>query len=225
MTPEELLRRSRALLLDFDGPICSVFAGIPAHVVADQLRAVLSDYGHTDLPPEVATAEDPFDVFRYAATLGDAEARCVEAAFTAHEVEAIRTAEPTRGAIELMTAWHNSGRPLAIVSNNSVAAIETYLQLYDLSSIVNFVSARTGHDWTQLKPQPDLLFEAAERLHVSPENCAFIGDSTSDAEAAQSALVPFIGYANRPHKRVNFMAANAATTTDQMSDLRVCEQP
>ncbi len=146
MTAEEILVHARALMLDFDGPICSVFAGIPASTVANQLRDVLADGGHTDLPEAVATSADPFDVFRYAATLGEEEARYVEAAFAAHDVEAISSAAPTDGAHELIEAWHESGRPLAVVSNNGVPAISTYLDFYSLRSSINYISARTGPD-------------------------------------------------------------------------------
>jgi hypothetical protein len=63
MKATDVLAHADALFLDFDGPVCSVFAGIPASMVADQLRSVLADGGHTDLPEPVATSTDPFDIF------------------------------------------------------------------------------------------------------------------------------------------------------------------
>lgn len=221
MNAEETLAHVRALLLDFDGPVCSVFAGIPAAVVASQLRGILADGGHTNLPEPVATSEDPFDVFRYAVTLGDDEARYVEAAFTAHEVEAITTAAPTPGAHDLIQAWHQSGRPLAIVSNNSTAAINTYLDLYNLRQSVDLISARTSADASQLKPRPHLLHQAATVVDILPAECAFIGDSLSDIEAAYAAGVQFIGYANKPGKRAKFIAAGADTITEVLTGLEV----
>ncbi|TVT36399.1 HAD-IA family hydrolase [Amycolatopsis rhizosphaerae] len=218
-TAAELLAQAQALLIDFDGPICSIFAGIPAHVVADQLRTVLADGGHTNLPAEVATTKDPFDVFRYAATLGENEARYVEAAFTAHEVEAIPTATPTPGAHELIQSWHESRRPLAIVSNNSTSAIGIYLELYNLRSFVDVVLARTGADTSQLKPSPHLLHHAVVALAVSPAGCAFIGDSLTDIEAAHAAGVPSIGYANKPGKQARLAAGGADALTEALTGL------
>lgn len=75
MSAEQLLADSWALLLDFDGPVCSVSAGVPARELATQLRNLLMREGHLKLPDHVAIAVDPFEVFRYAATLGDKEAR------------------------------------------------------------------------------------------------------------------------------------------------------
>ncbi|MGH3832259.1 MAG: HAD family hydrolase, partial [Pseudonocardiaceae bacterium] len=126
-TLRHILARTTALLLDFDGPVCSVFAGLPAHTVVTQLCTVLTDGGYGDPPIEIEKSDDPFKVLTYAASLGEDEARYVNAAFTAHEVEAITTAEPTPGAHDLLRAWSATGRPLAIVSNNSTIAIHAYL--------------------------------------------------------------------------------------------------
>ena len=49
-----LLQRTRAILFDFDGPICSVFAGQPAPTVARELREQLAEWG-----ADVPTHDDP----------------------------------------------------------------------------------------------------------------------------------------------------------------------
>lgn len=219
MNPGDVLVRARALLLDFDGPICSVFAGVPASVVADQLRGILAEGGHTDLPEAVASSNDPFDVFRYAATLGEDEARYVEVAFTAHEVEAIATAAPTDGAHGLIQSWHETGRPVAIVSNNSATAIGAYLDLYNLRECVDVVSARTDPDPALLKPGPFLLHQALTALGITAGECAFIGDSLTDLHAADVAGIPFIGYANKPGKHARLIAAGAHAITDALTGL------
>lgn len=218
MTPKDVLAHASALLLDFDGPVCSVFAGVPAATVADQLRDILADGGHVNLPENIATSADPFDIFRYAASLGEEEARHVEAAFTAHEVEAICTSNPTDGAHDLIEAWHTSGRPLAIVSNNSAAAITAYLDLYDLHASVDCISARTSPDASLLKPNPYLLNQAAVTLATSPDECAFIGDSVSDIEAARAAGVRSIGYANKPGKTIQMINARADTILTHLKE-------
>jgi HAD superfamily hydrolase (TIGR01549 family) len=198
-----LLSTTEALLLDFDGPICSVFAGFPAPVVADQLRDVLTQGGHT-IPDDVRASTDPFDVLFHAAKLGADEARFLEAAFRAHEVEAVQSAEPTPEAHELMRTWKASGRQLAIVSNNSVAAVETYLDLHDLRAVADLVSARANADLSQLKPSPYLVSKATQALDIAPAACTFVGDSVTDIEAAEAANVRSIAYANKPGKAEAF---------------------
>ena len=205
-TLRRILTNTDALLLDFDGPICSVFSGIPAALVANQLRAVLAEGGYTDLPEDVRTAEDPFDVLFYAAKLGQDEARFVEAAFRAHEVEAVQSAQPTPSSTEFMRAWKATGRPLAVVSNNSVAAVETYLDIHDLRADVTHVSARASADVSLLKPSPFLVVDTVSVLTTTASRCALIGDSVTDIQASRAAQVTAIGYANKPGKTEHFEA-------------------
>ena len=211
-----ILTNTDALLLDFDGPICSVFAGVAAHLVADQLRGVLAEGGYHDLPDDVRAADDPFDVLFYAAKLGQNEARYVEAAFRAHEVEAVQSAQSTPSSTDLIRAWHETGKPLAIVSNNSAAAVETYLDIHELRAIVTLVSARTSADVSLLKPSPFLVAEAAEVLTLSPSRCTLIGDSVTDIQASRAAHVSAVGYANKPGKAERFAAAGVDLVVSRM---------
>jgi phosphoglycolate phosphatase-like HAD superfamily hydrolase len=81
--------------------------------------------------------------------------------------------------------WNASGRQLAIVSNNSVAAVETYLDINDLRAVVNLVSARSNADLSQLKPSLYLVSNTVRVLGVTPTACTFVGDSLTDIEAAR----------------------------------------
>ena len=209
-----ILGTTEALLLDFDGPVCSVFAGFPAPVVADQLRDILPGSGQ-NIPDDVRDSADPFDVLFYAVKLGPSEGRYVEAAFRAHEVEAVQSAEPTPGAHELIRTWKAANRSLAIVSNNSESAIETYLDFHGLRGGVDLISARRNADLHLLKPNKHLVTSAAQALGASPADCTFVGDSLTDAEAANAARVRFIAYVNKPGKMEGFMSGDldAITTT------------
>jgi phosphoglycolate phosphatase len=188
---------TETLLLDFDGPVCSVFAGLPAGHVAARLRGVLADCGHSGLPSHIERSDDPFDVFRYAATVGDREARHVEAALSACEVEAVASAEPTAGAHELIGTW---GRWLSIVSNNSPVAIVEYLRKHDLTWDVDDIVGRTSHDPSRLKPSRIPVDQALYSAFTRGSACTLVGDSDSDIIAAQAAGCVTIGYANRPEK-------------------------
>jgi hypothetical protein len=86
--------RSRHILLDFDGPVCSIFAGTSAPLIAAQLRRKLQAAGIT-LPPEAeAEAEnDPLKVFRTAAQLSDSVAELAQAELARLETLAVTTSE------------------------------------------------------------------------------------------------------------------------------------
>jgi phosphoglycolate phosphatase len=173
---------------------------MPASVVANQLRDVLHDGGYIELPADVASADDPFDILFYAAKLGQDEAHHVEAAFRAHEVEAVQSARPTPWSTDLVRAWQATGRPVAVVSNNSAAAVETYLDIHDLRAGVDLVSARTSADVALLKPSRFLVIEAVEGLAAAPARCMLVGDSVTDIQASRAAQVTPIGYADKPGK-------------------------
>ncbi|NGY61628.1 HAD family hydrolase [Lentzea sp. NEAU-D13] len=212
-----LLSDTEVLFLDFDGPVCSVFAGFPAPVVAGQLREVLHESGLSSLPAEVQGASDPFDVLRYAATCGPDQLRYVEAALRAHEVEAVMSAAPTPYSRELILEWTNSGRDLAIVSNNSKAAVETYLDLQGIRSYVRVAVGRTEADPSLLKPHPHLVEVACELTNVTPDRCTLVGDSVADIEASRAVGVPAIAFANKPGKANQLREARPAAIVDSIA--------
>jgi HAD superfamily hydrolase (TIGR01549 family) len=215
-TLHRVLEQAEALFLDFDGPVCDLFAGLPASTVVDQLCVVLADGGYGDPPPNIEKSLDPFDVLKYAATLGEAEAQFVNAAFTAHEVEAIATAEPTRDAHNFIRAWSRTSRPMAIISNNSTIAIDAYFELHGLQDYVTYISGRESPDPALLKPNSHLLDKALAVLGTLPASTAFVGDSVTDIEAASSVGTASIGYANKPGKliRLAFAGASAVVSSN-----------
>jgi phosphoglycolate phosphatase len=214
-----ILANSKALLLDFDGPVCGLFADGEDHQVAEHLRDVLAERGHADLPDDVAESADPFEVFRHAATLGADAAADVEAALTARETQAVPNATPTPGAHELMAAWQDSGRPLAIVSNNSVSAINAYLDLHELRPFVTRVAGRSTADPSELKPSPHLVKQAARSIVISPSNCTLVGDSTADMIAAIRAASATIAYAAEPDSVAELTSVHPDAVVTDMKTL------
>jgi hypothetical protein len=98
--PSAIIARTRYLLLDFDGPICSIYAGLPAPKVADQLKTLFPG----DLPDEIASTPDPIEVFCYSATISDEMAARVETEMADLEVAAAATAEPTPDIHEVIAS-------------------------------------------------------------------------------------------------------------------------
>lgn len=214
-----ILSSTEALLLDFDGPICSVFAGISAHHVADQLRKVLSKDSRNSLPPDIKTTEDPFDVLRYAATVGDTEAQRVEVALRAYEVEAVASASPTAGGLDVIAACHDEGRMVAVVSNNSAECVRTYLRIKEAEAFVHAICARTTHDTSMLKPASTLVTAALTALDVPPEAAMLLGDSETDIQAALHTQVRPVGYANKPGKEQKLRDAGAHAIIARMTQI------
>ncbi|WP_433211004.1 HAD family hydrolase [Dactylosporangium sp. CS-047395] len=214
-----LLARSRAILLDFDGPVCSIFGGYPALQVAAELLNLLEARG-VDLADDIQSETDPMEVLRWSATLGKPELlREVEDGLCRAELLAAKSAIPERYGREVIVAARESGRPVAIVSNNSAGAIEAYLAAHRLAGHIAYVAGRAYARPERMKPNPEPLWRAATALEVEPAACVLIGDSLFDIEGAHAAGVPVIAYANKPPKVQRFTDAGADIVLTSMGDI------
>ncbi|GGM51023.1 HAD family hydrolase [Dactylosporangium sucinum] len=211
----DLVAAARVLMLDFDGPVCALFAGYPAPVMAEELCALAADRGAT------VTSDSPLQVLREVAALDNpALTQAVADAAGDAEVIAAATARPTAGVDAVLRAARGTGRRVAIVSNNAAEAVHAYLNRHALDEHVDLVVGRyDGMDPRQLKPDDHLVRLALRSLAVAPEAALFVGDSTTDIEAGHAAAVPTIGYANKPGKRERLSAAGADAVIDSMAEL------
>lgn len=216
--PSQLIRAARCLLLDFDGPVCDLYAGHPATTVADRLRDLITSSG-TPIPEHIAQASDPLEIFSWTGTVSPALAFQVEAEMSAQEVAAVATARPAPYVHDLMTSARQSGRAIAIVSNNSEQAVGAYLTRHSLQEHISAIAARTSPDPALLKPGPHLLNQAIAQLGTEAANCVMIGDQPTDIHAAAAAGTPVIGYASRPGRQAELADAGATTIIRSLSDL------
>ncbi|MGW7446075.1 HAD family hydrolase [Kitasatospora sp. NPDC054795] len=217
-TPEQLadvLRPVKHVLLDFDGPVCSVFAGFPASEVARRLREGLLAAG-APAPAGAEKENDPLALLRLISDARPDLTVSADAALAVLETEAVRAARPTPGGESVLRAAVHSGRLVSVVSNNAGDAIETYLTEHGLSEYVAGVFGRAPGDPSSMKPNPRLLFEAMEAAGIGSEPCIFIGDATRDVEAGEAAGILTIGYANKPGKEAKLAAAGAVVIVDSM---------
>ncbi|MFD0272389.1 HAD family hydrolase [Kitasatospora sp. NPDC127111] len=211
----DVLRPVKHVLLDFDGPVCSVFAGLPAAEVARRLREGLLATGE-QAPAGAEEESDPLALLRLVSEARPDLTDSTDAALAALETEAVRVARPTPGGESVLRTAVRSGRLVSVVSNNSGAAITAYLAEHGLSDYVAGVFGRAPGDPSSMKPNPRLLLEAMEAAGTGPEHCIFIGDAARDVEAGAAAGIPTIGYANKPGKDAKLAAAGAVMVVDSM---------
>ncbi len=217
-TAAKLLARTRYILLDFDGPVCDIFAGLPDATVAARLRKLISGHG-VQIPDEIARTPDPIEVFTYSANISTALATMTEAEMAEQELAAVATARPAPYVHDVVTSCRDSGRPVAVVSNNAERAVRSYLALHGLDDRIDLIAARTSPDPALLKPSPHFISQAITGLRAQPGECVLIGDSTTDIQAANRAGIASIGYANRPGKPASLTAAGATAVVTSLADL------
>lgn len=208
--------RVKFLLLDFDGPVCSVFAGFPAPEVARRLKEFL----RADAPNAwMADTDDPHEVLRASIELGPDVAARANRELSALEIQAVQTAEPTPYAAEVIDRAKSGGSKVAIVSNNAQAAIASYLATRGLYSSIDYVSARSNADPSLMKPSPHLVTQAIAALKANRGLAALVGDQVSDITAARCAGVQAVGYANKIGKADSLERAGADLIIMRMSEL------
>ncbi|MEK2475683.1 HAD-IA family hydrolase [Streptomyces noursei] len=217
--PEELasvLAPVRHVLLDFDGPVCSVFAGFPAADVAQRLIELLSD---PDGPPLGPKESDPLALLRWLADEREDLVSAADEALARLEVEAVGQAQPTPGGVAFLEACAASGRSVWMVSNNATVAIDHYLSTHGLGELVAGQFGRVSGQPKSMKPSPRLLSAAMGAAEAKPSDCIFVGDAVRDVEAAHAAGMEAIGYANKPGKDAALAEAGAVAIVTSMDDL------
>ena len=217
-TVDDIIARTSYVLLDFDGPVCDIYAGLPAATVAERLRKLLTGQG-VILPAYITESGDPIEVFIYSATISPSVAAKVEAEMTDQEAEAVATSRPTPYVHDVVTSCRDSRRPIAVVSNNSDRAVRAYLALHGLDDRIELIAARTSSDPGLLKPSPHLIDQAITGLGAPPGQCVLIGDSTTDMEVAELVGIDSIGYANKPGKHARLADAGATAIVSSLADL------
>lgn len=206
----ELLARTRWVLLDFDGPVCHLFAGHPSRAIARRLTALLDAQPGGRRLAAGALSKNPQVILR-AVGEGDPEGpavRLLDAALTEEELTAVDSARPTPHTLDLVRAWHAAGCRFAVTTNNSPRAAARYLDGQGLGGV--FGDHYYGRSVPlRLKPDPYCLTEALKALDADPAATTMIGDEPGDVLAAREAGVGFLGFGRRPEKRALLRAAGA----------------
>jgi phosphoglycolate phosphatase-like HAD superfamily hydrolase len=186
-TTSPLAEREHVLLM-FDGPLCSVYAGGGAGVVANRLRAYLGPR----LPDAIATTDNPFDVLAWARTRSETTGQLVELELREQELAAVPTATDTPGALDLVRELALRGHTVTVVSNHSIDAVVAYLSGREVGRYVHEISARHSVEITPLTPDPFLLTQAVLLLDTTPDRACLVCGSAADEQAARAAGLPAV---------------------------------
>jgi HAD superfamily hydrolase (TIGR01509 family) len=159
------------------------------------------------------------------AILGEAEEREIgEILRRYHSEEFLRIADYQRFDMfpqvpELLRALRERGLKVALASSAKREQLEATQKSArtDLEAMVD--SVITADDAGNSKPAPDLVLAAAEKLGVSPAQCAMVGDTPHDAEACRRAGVAFLGVLTGGHKVETLTAAGARAAWHDTADL------
>ncbi|MBT0769389.1 HAD family hydrolase [Kineosporia sp. J2-2] len=197
---EQLIRLATAtehVLLDFDGPVCDLFAVLTPDVIAAALLDELGALTDGPVDEELDGIDDPLDLLDGVAEIYPGLTARVDASLRDAEVDAAELAPLTPGAVDFLRACAEAGRPVAIVSNNGAEAVRALLERHELTGLVRHVEGRDP-DPRLMKPDPTPLLRAVRALGADPVTTTMIGDSSSDMLAARAAGVEAVALLDTP---------------------------
>ena len=171
--------------------------------------------------------DGPLQVLRLVADLNDDQlTRRVADALRDAEVDAAASATLTDGAVEVLDAARASGRRVAVVSNNAVEAVRSYLRAHGLTDSRGRWSPATTA-WTpgSSSPTPTSSAWRSPSWTPPPRRRCSSGTRSATSEAGQAAGLPTIGYANKPGKRQALVDAGAAIVIDTLAELPTPSAP
>lgn len=87
---------------------------------------------------------------------------------------------------------------LAIVTSRIKVGMEEVFSMKEIKHLFDVVV--TFEDYKNPKPHPEPLLTALEKLHLSPNEAIYIGDSLTDIEASKAAGVKSIFLTIKPHE-------------------------
>ena len=117
---------------------------------------------------------------------------------------------------ELFAALRARGTRAALATSNSRELLRLLRERIVLEVPDVIV---TGEDVEATKPAPDIVLKAAERLGVSVEHCAYVGDTPYDAMAATAAGARALGVLTGSHTAEALRAAGAERIWSDVSAL------
>jgi beta-phosphoglucomutase-like phosphatase (HAD superfamily) len=216
---ERLISGASHLLLDFDGPVCSVYAGVPPERVAAEMLARAVDC-HVKVPAELQREADPMVVLEWAGASQNQELiELLDSTLTRAEVDAVLSATFTDGAIAVIDRANMLGMPIAVVSNNSADCIVRFLEMHGLAEKITAIAARPPGQPEKMKPDPYIVLRALDLLGAKPEASPFVGDSFTDIQVARTVGIQIIALANKSSKIAPFTATEPDALITSMSTL------
>ncbi|MEU4408395.1 HAD hydrolase-like protein [Streptosporangium sp. NPDC023963] len=207
------------MLLPFDGTVCDLFAGMDTAVIAERIRARLSDRGHRmSLLTSIVT--DPLEMLAYAHHTGLAYGTEAEEIVRNAEIAAATTATPTPGMHKVLQACQASGRRVVVVGDTCHAAMETYLDAHGLRHLAGPVIGREQR-WPSSKEPPGvaLIRQAVKTLGAKPSDCTLVSLSPQDMFTAEDAGTQAIGVVSKHAKRKHLAVTGGSAVVSSLPQL------
>jgi HAD superfamily hydrolase (TIGR01509 family) len=200
-----------ALIFDLDGTLLDTngahvrsyvraFERCGYRVFADRIRVEIGQGGDNLVPAILGGEADRRDGERIRDAAGDEFARIARAErFALFD-----------GAVELLDEARRRGLRLALATSASERHLEASFASAGVDLREWMDAVVSNGDVASSKPQPDVVVAAVRKLGLSPAQCAMVGDTPFDADAARHAGVVTLGIGSGgTHDEAQLVSAGA----------------
>jgi len=184
VTPSERLAGLKAVLFDFDGTLADTIPHILAsfrHASADILGEVLAD--------DVLLRDVGIPLAHQMKVLAHGDPEVAERLLASYRTYNHATHDAMvrlyPGAVEVLSAVRDHGMPMGVVTSKGTPMAMKGIGLFGIAHF--FAAIVTADDVPLHKPDPYPISHAAGLLGFEASECAYVGDSPHDMEAARRA--------------------------------------
>jgi pyrophosphatase PpaX len=126
--------------------------------------------------------------------------------------------EACEGMEDVIVRLHEDGVRLGVVTAKRRSTVELAFARLRVGHL--FETVVGGDETEKHKPDPEPLLLAAHRLGVSPQDCAYVGDSPFDIRAAKAAHLYSVAVTwGRIHDRTKLEAERPSAIVDTADEL------
>jgi len=207
-------------IFDLDGVLID---SNPLHIEA--WRRALQGHGHHVAPdkifPEIGKGGDKLVVSLLGQNVEDQQGNALRAAH-AREYSALVAARGLmafEGGPDLIGELRARGVATALASSSQSAELELAERASGVAWRRLFDAVVIADDVDETKPAPDLVGAAVQKLAQGAGDCAMLGDTPWDTEAARRAGVTPIGVTSGGHREQALRAAGAVAIYRDVSDV------
>lgn len=215
---EIMVKKYDAILFDLDGTLLDSLEDMK-----DSVNHVMREFGF----PEHTTEEIRTFVGNGIRRLiersvpEDTDPRTCEAALKVYRSyyndHCMIKTKPYDGVPELLAALKKEGFAMAIVSNKNEEAVEEMREHY-FGDLVPLAFGQS--DAVPKKPDPSMVYAAADRLGIPKERCIYVGDSEVDIETAKNAGIDCITCLWGFREKEFLLAEGARVLAEAAEDIR-----